>query len=311
MRHLILVAILALLTYLLTGIAQVRPGEQVVVRRFGRVVATPGPGLWVGLPWGFETIDRVAVDRVRRVTIGYLPEVDEAVVEAPPGQLLTGDQNLVDVQMVIDYAVRPDAVVEYAAIRDRADGAIARAAEAALAEWVAGRSVDDVLVTGKSVLPAWLTARLRERLEVYRLGIDVQAAGVTHLAPPEQVRAAFNDVTRAQAAIRTREQEANQEAERLRQQAETKVFQWTQSAAAAAHEQLTRAKADGAGFQQRLAQYQRSRRTNPDVLTALWWEEMGPLLTRLRVAGRLDVLDAYLGAEGLDIMQVGPRPKPK
>jgi hypothetical protein len=30
----------------------------------------------------------------------------------------------------------------------------------------------------------------------------------------------------------------------------------------------------------------------------------------LRSAGRLDLLDAHLGPDGLDIMQVGPRTKP-
>ena len=151
------------------------------------MVATPGSGLWVGLPWGLETVDRVAVDRVRRVTVGYLPESEETGDAAPPGQLLTGDQNLVNVQVVIDYAVRADAVADFAAAADRADGALARAAEAAIAEWIAGRAVDDVLLAGKAVLPAWLAARLRERLESYRLGIDVHSTGVTHLAPPEGV----------------------------------------------------------------------------------------------------------------------------
>src|SRR5438874_2619520 len=139
MRRVCVLLILAVLASLLTGVTQVRPGERAVVRRFGRVVATPGAGLRVGLPWGLETVERVAVDRVRRVTVGYLPEVEEAGDDAPPGQLLTGDQNLVNVQAVIDYAVRADAVADYAAAADRVDGALSRAAEAAVAEWVAGR----------------------------------------------------------------------------------------------------------------------------------------------------------------------------
>src|SRR5438132_931964 len=104
MRRLRLILLLAVVAYLLTGVVPVRPGEQAVVRRFGAVVAKPGPGLWVGLPWGFDRVDRVPVDLVRRVTVGYQPdaEIDAAL---PPGQLLTGDQNLVNVRAVIDYAV--------------------------------------------------------------------------------------------------------------------------------------------------------------------------------------------------------------
>ena len=169
-----------LAAYLFTGVTSVRPGERAVVRRFGAVVATPGPGLWVGLPWGFERMDRVAVDLVRRVTVGYEADADAAL---PPGQLLTGDQNIVTIRRVIDYAVRPDDAAIYVAVRDRVDGAVSRAAEAALAEWVAARPVDDVLLTGKAVLPGVLTSRLRERLAPLQLGIDVQSAGVAATVP--------------------------------------------------------------------------------------------------------------------------------
>jgi membrane protease subunit HflK len=152
------------LAYLVTGIASVRPGERAVVRRFGAVVATPGPGLWVGLPWGIDRVDRVAVDLVRRVSVGYdLGGDPDALL--PPGQLLTGDQNVVNARVVIDYTVRADEVATFLAARDRLDGAVSRAAETALAEWVAARPVDDVLLTGKAVLPGVLTARLRTRLE--------------------------------------------------------------------------------------------------------------------------------------------------
>ena len=80
MRYLLLVvAVVLIVAYLLTGVVQVRPGERAVVRRFGRVLEhKPGPGLWVGLPWGMDRVDRVAVDQVRPVEVGYRPDADEA-----------------------------------------------------------------------------------------------------------------------------------------------------------------------------------------------------------------------------------------
>src|SRR3954470_12945613 len=102
--------------YLLTGVSSVRPGERAVVRRFGAVVATPGPGLWVGLPWGIDRIDRVPGDLVRPVSVGYEPEA-ERDAPLPPGQLLTGDQNVVNIRVVVDYAVRADDVAVYVAAR--------------------------------------------------------------------------------------------------------------------------------------------------------------------------------------------------
>jgi membrane protease subunit HflK len=297
-----------LAAYLLTGVTSVRPGERAVVRRFGAVVAEPGPGLWIGLPWGFDRVDRVQVDLVRRVTVGYEPDA-ELDAPNPPGHLLTGDQNMVTARVAIDYAVRPDQVAIYLAARDRVDGAVGRATEATLAEWVAARPVDDVLLTGKAVLPGVLTSRLRERLAPLQLGIDVQSANVAYLGPPDdaEVRDAFAAVTRAQANIRTQEQEAATTADSLLRTARAKAFDAEQIAAAQAHERIALAKADADAFRRRLEQYRQARQTNSEVLTAIWWEELGPVFTKLHAAGRLDVLDHFLGPDGLDIMQLGPR----
>jgi membrane protease subunit HflK len=307
-RRILLIAAALVGGYLLTAVTTVRPGERAVVRRFGAVVATPGPGLWVGLPWGFDRVDRVAVDLVRRVAVGYEPDAD-ADVPLPPGQLLTGDQNVVNLRAMVDYTVHGDAVAEYVAARDRVDGAVSRAAEAALAEWVAGRQVDDVLLTGKAALPGVLTARLRQRLEPLHLGIDVQAASVAHLAPLDEadVRDAFAAVTRAQAAIRTQEQEAMTAAEMLLRTARAKAYEVEQAAAGRAHERVALAAAEAESFRRRLEQYRLLKQTNPDVLAALWWDELGPVFAKLHAAGRLEVIDHFLGPDGLDIMQIGPR----
>src|SRR5262249_28537954 len=153
---------------------------------------------------------RVPVDLVRRVPVGYRPNADEDGLTTPPGQLLTGDHNLVNVQVIVDYSVDQDAVAEYVVQAERVDGLVARAAEAAVAEWVAGHPVDEVLLLGKVQLPGWVLGRTKERLGPYRLGIYLRSASVAHLLPPEEVKPAFDEVSRAQAAIRTREQEARQ-----------------------------------------------------------------------------------------------------
>src|SRR5947209_4924705 len=98
-RILLLLVVVVAVAYALTGVTQVRPGEVAVVRRFGRVLPDkPEPGLWVGLPWGVDRVDRVPVDRVQSVVVGYQPE-DAGRSELPTGQLLTGDHNLVNVQV--------------------------------------------------------------------------------------------------------------------------------------------------------------------------------------------------------------------
>jgi membrane protease subunit HflK len=309
MRYLGYVLLLLAAIYLFTGVVQVSPGERAVVRRFGRVVAKPSPGLWIGFPWGIDRVDRVPVDLVRRATVGYQKDVEDTGQATPPGQLLTGDHNLVNIQVAIDFAVVEDEVEEYVLQADRAERLIASACEAALAEWVAGRTVDEVLITGKAVLPGLLAEQTQARIRPYRLGVQIQGASVTHLFPPDEVKDAFDQVTRAQTAIRTREHEARQEAARRVREAEAERFRIQQQIAAYANERRSLAQAEADSFEKRLQQYHRLRQANPDFLAGIWWDEMSKLFARMKDNGRIDLLDNHLGSDGLDITLVPPLPK--
>jgi membrane protease subunit HflK len=294
--------IVVLLAYLATGVAQVRPEERAVVRRFGRVVARPGPGLWIGLPWGMDRVDRVPL-RTLQLAVGFDDSAIEDLGTTPAGQVLTGDQNLVNVRLVAEYAVsEADGDLEnYVLNRDRVEPLLAEQVESLTAEWAAARGVDEVLLTGRASLAAWLAQKLPERLAPLNLGILVQRVSVTHLAAPEAVRETFEEVNRAQAAIRTRENEAERDAGRRMRDAEAAAFRAQQSAAAYRTERLAAASAEAEAFQKRLDQYRTLRKTNPDVLTAIWWDEMGKLLLGMKSRGRIDLLDSHLGPDGLDI----------
>src|SRR5881275_280169 len=223
-RLLRLILLLLLVAWLLTGVKEIGPGEMAVVRRFGRVLdVQPRAGLWVGFPWGIDRVDRVPVEQVRRVAVGYRIEDEGPREETPTGQLLTGDHNLVNVQVVVNYAVDPDAVVDYVEQRDRVEELIARATEALLAEWVAGQLVDDVLQTGRVLLPRDLLARLPARLAEYRLGVRLRSVNVAHLLAPAEVKVAFDEVAEAKAKGDTLIEQARLDAEESRAKAEVEV----------------------------------------------------------------------------------------
>src|SRR5207248_15281 len=132
-----------LLITAITAITRVDPGERAVVRRFGRVLTDkPGPGLYIGLPWGMERVDRVQVGMVRRVSVGVTGAGDEEGAVAPAGQFLTGDHNLVNVQAEVYYKVLVDQVEKFVLHSARIEPVLNRLAEAALADWIAGRTVD-------------------------------------------------------------------------------------------------------------------------------------------------------------------------
>jgi membrane protease subunit HflK len=313
MRVLRYALLLALVAYVLTSVKQVRLGERAVVRRFGRVAALPSPGLWIGLPYGMDRVDLVPVDRLQRVRVGYEPDADESDLTTPPGQLLTGDHNLVNVQAAVDYTVgTTDAeLVDYVVQAERAEGLIARTGEAVLAGWIAERSVDDVLRRGKAELPAVLVGKIQARADSYRLGVRIRSASVAYLMPPNEVKDAFDEVNRAQTAIRTSENAARQKAESLRSQTEARRVNIEQMTSAYVKEQLELARAEAESFTIRLRRYQQLRRDNPNYLTGIWWEEIGKLFTQMKNNGRLDFLDNHLGPDGLDLSIAPGLPKKK
>jgi membrane protease subunit HflK len=302
-----LLPLLLLFAYLATGVAQVGPDERGVVRRFGRVVARPGPGLWVGLPWGFDRIDRVQTRTVRQLPVGYSQEDANDAPGTPSGQLLTGDQNLVNVKLVVEYAIddRDGELDQFVLHRDQVDTVLGRTTETLAAEWVGARTVDEVL-SRRASLAAWVFARLPERIAEARLGIVVQQVSVAFLAAPEEVRDSFEAVNQAQTAIRTRLNQAEQEAQRAMSEAEGIKLRLASESEAYRAEKLKQATADADAFRLRLAQYQRLSPGNPDLLAALWREEMAKLLGVVKANGRIELLDDVLGPNGLELHQFLP-----
>jgi modulator of FtsH protease HflK len=311
MRWFRYIVIIVVAGYLLTGIRQIQPGERAVVTRWGRIVETPGPGLFIGFPFGIDRVERVSVDSVRRIQVGFNPDFDEEEQDVPAGQLLTGDHNLLNIQVAVDFTVKGGQAADYVAYQERAEGIIGRIAEAVLSEWIAEHAIDGILISAKARLPGFMVDRLVDRLEPYHLGVDIQGATVSYLHPPQDVQGAFDEVTRAQTAIRAREHDARRRAEREVRQAEAEADRIDKMAQAHAQEQLALARADADTFGKRLAQYRQLSKLNPDYLSGIWWQEMGKLLSKLKENGQVDLLDHHLNRDGLDLTTVVPSKEKK
>jgi membrane protease subunit HflK len=206
------------------------------------------------------------------------------------------------------YKVRPEAVEDYVAEGDRVEGLLARAAEAIMGEWVAGRTVDDVLLNGKNDLRGVLTERTQELLDVYRLGVQVLDARVASVAPPEEVKAAFDSVALEQTRMTTRRNQAEQQVEAQWRRAQSEKYRLEQATAAYVHGVKLLAQRDAGRFVQRLEQYREGLRTNPQYLRQIWEEERGKLFALLKQNNQIDLLDHHLGAGGLDVITAPPLP---
>ena len=115
------------------------------------------------------------------------------------------------------------------------------------------------------------------------------------------MQAAFDEVTRAQAGVRARENDAKQRADRQVRQAHAQANQTRKMALAYQQEQIALARADANSFDKRLQEFQRAGKDNPNYLKGIWWQEIGRIFARLKEQGQLDLLDHHLNRNGLDL----------
>jgi membrane protease subunit HflK len=247
-----------------------------------------------------DRVDRVVVDRVRSVTVGFQDDQDiDALV--PAGQLLTGDHNLVNAQVILFYKVDPGQVAEFVLQSERVEDLLTRATETALADWVAGRTVDDVLLNGKTTLRPALLALVSQQIAPYRLGVEVLDARVKQVSPPDEVKDAFDNVARAQTQIVTQRNRAEQDSAARLSTAQSDRYRQEEETAGYVRNRKLLARREAERFLTRLRQYEVGKQTNPNYLRQIWEEERALLFAKLRQNNQIDLLDHHLGPDGLDI----------
>ncbi len=175
-----------------TGVYTVQPGEEAVLRQVGRYYDTTGPGLHWFWPTPIGKRDVVNVDEVRRLEIGVRGSAsipDEA-------HMITGDQNIVDAQLLVQYNIKSSQDFLFRAV-DPGGLTIKDAAETSLRQVVGQRAIDDVLTIEKEAVQEDTRLKLQELLDLYQTGIQVTEVKLLNVRPPEQVQDAFDDVVRA------------------------------------------------------------------------------------------------------------------
>ena len=193
-----------LVLWALSGIYIVAPDQRGVVLRFGRVVGETDPGPHYHLPWPIEQVMRPSVTAIRKEEIGF-----RTVEVGPPARyqeveaealMLTGDENIVKLEFIVQYRVRPDATgtTDFLFNVHDPDGAVRAAAEASMREVIGRTAIDQVLTEGKQEVQAEAQGVLQGILDRYGAGIEVVTLKLQDVDPPNQVSDAFKDVISAQ-----------------------------------------------------------------------------------------------------------------
>jgi membrane protease subunit HflK len=196
-RYWILITLAALLgAYLASGFYVVGPDQRAVVRRFGAVAEQVGPGMHYRAPWPVDQVDVVKTTSVMKVGVGFvLPSADAEVTSGM--ELLTGDTNILNVALVLQYVIR-DPTDFLFKVKDTS-AFVETVAEAVLTETVAGMPIDEVLTRGRVAVQERVKAQTQEILDRRRSGISIVSASIMAMTLDRSVAQAFQDVADAMA----------------------------------------------------------------------------------------------------------------
>jgi membrane protease subunit HflK len=255
-----IVIAIALLGWLASGIYLVQPAERGVVLQFGAYSETTEPGPHWHIPFPIETVKLVDVDAISSFR--------------HKAQMLTRDENIVDVELTVQSRIQDAADFLF---QDRdPKKTMQDAIETAVRETIGKNDLDFILTQGRSAIADRIKQGAQGLIDAYKAGLVITSVNMQPAKPPEQVKSAFDD------AIKAREDK-----EKLENQAEAYANQVVPEARGGA----ARALADARAYKDRVI-----AEAEGDVsrfVAILKEYKRAPEVTRERLY--LDALETMLG----------------
>ncbi|MBO6722523.1 MAG: FtsH protease activity modulator HflK [Roseitalea sp.] len=243
----------ALVLYALQAFYQVDTDERAVELLFGKPKAELSePGLHFQF-WPVETVEKVQIVE-KQIQVGA-----GTGRGGSNGLMLSGDQNIVDVQFSVLYSViDPRSYLFNVA---GPDDAVRQVAESAMREIVGRRPAQDVFRDNRAAIADEVRTSMQMTLDSYGAGIQINTVSIEDAAPPREVADAFEEVQRAEQDEDRFREEANQYSNQQLGQARGEAAQIREDAAAYATQVVQEAEGEAQRFISIYDQY----RLAPDV----------------------------------------------
>ena len=196
----IIVVIIALLIMGANAIYTVNNGEEAVITRFGKHVQTvTSPGLQLKIPFA-DRASIVNVEEVRRMEFGFRSnEFGSYSIVQEEALMLTGEESrvngLVNADWVVAYRVSDS--YNYLFKVQQPVETLRTVTQAAYRRIAAAYPLDAILTDRKEDIQRDIRIELQSICNLYEIGVFIIAVQLQEASPPEQVRDAFLDVTRA------------------------------------------------------------------------------------------------------------------
>jgi modulator of FtsH protease HflK len=267
-RGVLLIAIIALLFWVGSGIYFVQPDETGVVMRFGAYVRDATWGINYHLPYPIEAVLTPKVTRVNRIDVGMRVVEDTRRGGNEPRDvpeeslMLTGDENIVEVEFSVFWTIKPGkGASEYLFNIQSPEGTVKAVAESAMREVVGRNNLSPILTTARPEIEKAVHDLMQTTLDRYEAGVKITEVQMQRVYPPAEAAQAFREVQAARILAESAQNEAHVYANKKIPEAKGHAAQITQAAQAYREQTVAEATGQAARFLKVYEEYKKA----PDV----------------------------------------------
>lgn len=265
-----LIAILVVAIWMATGFYRVDPKEAGVELVFGKVVNVTSQGLHWNWPAPIGETEKPKVTEISKTNVGFAGANDSGQTVQQESLMLTGDENIVDVKVVVHWRIdsRPvtkevdgQEVTTTPGIRDylfnirNPEKTIKDATESAIREIVGKTPFEEIRTEGRIKIEVDAKKLIQQILDSYGAGIEVVRVQLLGADPPAKVLDAFRDVQAARADRDKKINEATAIQKKRLEAARGRADQVTRAAQAFKQEKIEAARGETSRFLAVLKEY--------------------------------------------------------
>ncbi|MCG7905326.1 MAG: FtsH protease activity modulator HflK [Candidatus Thiodiazotropha taylori] len=232
---------IAVLVWLASGIYIIDAPERGVVLRFGAYHETTPPGPHWHIPFPIERVIPVNVDQITSFR--------------HKAQMLTRDENIVDVEFTIQSRIQ-DAADYLFQDRDP-DKTMRDATETAVREIIGKSDLDFILTQGRGAIADRIKVGAQGLIDDYKAGLMITSVNMQPAKPPEQVKSAFDDAIKAREDKEKLENQAEAYANEVVPRARGEAARRIADASAYKDRVIAEAEGDASRFLAILKEYER------------------------------------------------------
>lgn len=275
------------IAYLLSGIYFVSWDESGIVQRFGRIVnKEASPGIHYRLPYPIEQVKLVKKENVQKVETGLQ-------------ELLTGDTNLVNLNLSIHYKISDP--VAYTLNVNNLDSLISIGATTSIRKIVGQSTIDYLLTEGKEEVEQQAKISLQTMLDKNNTGIQIVGTQLIEVSPPESVKASFEDLASARQDRAIYINEATAYKNSIIPSANAEAYKTVAEAEAYKDEKIKTSEGDATLFNKKQSAYAATKGVTEFRLYMEMMDQVLPNVNKILLGENVKINNAELWLSGINM----------